>query len=138
MLRDSIVFWLILASFPPAPITASEVMTPGPPALVIIAMFGPLGRGCVPNTSAELNRSAISSTRTTPARLKTASYMESSPDIEPVCDAAALALSVNLPDLTTIIGLVLAKCLAALINLRASVIPSTYMSILFVFGSVPK
>ena len=35
-------------------------------------------------------------------------------------------------------GLVLAKCLAALMNLRASVMPSTYMSMLFGFGVSAK
>ncbi len=53
-------------------------------------------------------------------------------------DAAAFALSENMPDFTTIIGFVLAKCLAALMNFRASVIPSTYIRILFVLGSPPK
>jgi len=62
----------------------------------------------------------------------------SSPVSEPVCDAAAFALSVYLPVLTTIMGLVLAKCLAALMNLRASVKPSMYIRMLRVFGSVPK
>ena len=73
LLSVSMVFRLRLASFPPFAIRASVAMTPGPPALVITAKLGPQGRGWVPNTSAALNKSSISSTRTMPARLNAAS-----------------------------------------------------------------
>ena len=42
----------------------------------------------------------------------------------PVCEAAAIAERAVRPDLTTMIGLVLAKWRAALMNLRASVMDS--------------
>ncbi len=47
-------------------------MTPGPPALVTIPRRGPRGLVTRESTSAESNMSSISSTRTMPARRKTA------------------------------------------------------------------
>ena len=42
---------------------------PGPPAFVIIVRLGPVGLGCIAKVSAQLNKSIIVSTLTTPARL---------------------------------------------------------------------
>ena len=83
-------------------------------------------RGLLTRLSASLasKRSSIWSTRTTPARRKTALYSVSSPAMAPVWLAAASALRAVRPLFTTMIGLLLAKCLAALMNLRASVMDS--------------
>ena len=58
---------------PPFSITASVARTPGPPALVTMAMFGPVGLGCFARMDEQLNRSTISFTLTIPARLNAAS-----------------------------------------------------------------
>ncbi len=72
--RSATVFSESCASSHPYPITASAATTPGPPALVIIAILGPAGRNLESRTLAQLKRSRISSTRTIPALLKAASY----------------------------------------------------------------
>ena len=61
------------ASSPWRSVTKSEATTPGPPALVTMASLGPDGRRFESRTLAQLNRSPISSTLTTPTRLKAAS-----------------------------------------------------------------
>jgi len=48
------------ASFPPFSIIESVARTPGPPAFVIIAIFGPVGRGCLARIDEQLNKSLIS------------------------------------------------------------------------------
>ncbi len=106
--------------------------TPGPPAFVTIARFGPVGRGCFAKIDEQLKRSPIFLTLTIPALLNAVSYIISSPAMAPVCEAAAFAPSLNLPDLITIIGFALAKLRAALINFLASVMASTYSTMLLV------
>ena len=63
------------AIFPPFSITASVARTPGPPAFVIIAILGPVGRGCFARIDEQLNKSVISLTLTIPVLLKAASYI---------------------------------------------------------------
>ena len=41
------------ASLPPPRMSASVASTPGPPALVSTVSRGPLGKGCLPSTSAK-------------------------------------------------------------------------------------
>jgi len=109
------------ASTPCRAISASVAMTPGPPALVTIARRGPAGRRWRPTSSAQWKISPISPTRTTPARANAASYTASSEASAPVCEAAALADSVNRPALNATIGLERANARAAVMNSRASV-----------------
>ena len=92
----------------------------GPPAFVRIVRRGPLGRGCLPSTSAIPKSSEISSTRSTPLREKAASSTSSEPVREPVWEAAALPAASVRPALITIIGLVRATSRAAERNERAS------------------
>jgi len=51
----------------------SVANTPGPPAFVIIAMFGPVGLGCFARIDEQLNKSLISFTLIAPALLNAAS-----------------------------------------------------------------
>ena len=113
-----------LASSPPASIRASVARTPGPPALVTIASFGPPGRGCLASTSAMSKTCEIEFTRSTPTRRNAASSTSSLPAIEPVCDAAAFAAASVRPALITMIGLESATSRAAERNDRASPIVS--------------
>ena len=52
-LRASMVASEMGASWPPPRMRASVASTPGPPAFVSTVRRGPLGRGCLPSTSAK-------------------------------------------------------------------------------------
>jgi len=115
--------------------TASEAITPGPPALVIMAMFGPLGSGCF----LWLRRSWISRQYPLPndsCPFESSIIYHVFARNSSVCEAAAFALSVDLPDFTTIIGLVLEKCLAALMNFPGICYPFDVHNNASRFGSV--
>ena len=68
-----------LANFPPFSTIESVARTPGPPAFVIIARFGPVGRGCLARIEEQLNKSRMSLTRTMPALLKAAEALHPRP-----------------------------------------------------------
>ena len=67
-LSFSIVSSLIWANSPSRSIRASVVITPGPPALVMIASRSPLGGCCRAKSSAQSNMSSIWKIRSMPAR----------------------------------------------------------------------
>ena len=138
LLSSSIVAGEISLSSPPPVIRASVARTPGPPAFVTIVRRFPRGSGCFARTSATLNRSAIASTRSTPARRNAAARTSSEPVSEPVCEAAALAAWAVRPGLITMIGFVRATSRAAEMKARASPIVSMYTTMLRVAGSLPK
>jgi hypothetical protein len=107
------------ASSPPLARSESVASTPGPPAFVRIANFGPSGRGCLLSTSAIWNRSEIEFTRRTPIRRNAASSTSSLPVSAPVCDAAAFEAASERPAFSTITGFVRDTSRAADRNDRA-------------------
>ena len=130
----SFVLSVISATSSPSISRASERSMPAPPPFVTMPMRFPFRGGCLASTVAKSNSSGVSLALCILSCLKTDSYILSEPLNEPVWVAAAAAPAFVLPDFMATIGFL--HFLAASMNFFPSFIPSMYMAMTLVCGSL--